>query len=236
MYCGQKEARLAGSFAHGQQDGQSCRSGRDGALPPVGNCSSLGKQSDSSFTITLDDAFYMTKPQTKEYAVITKRLQLAGPVVCTLAEFCDHVKNGGSWVGATYQPSDYGWGGFIGQQVFGLDFDNAATRDGVKVPLKPGDDGFLDPVDALIRCEALGLPPLCLYFTQRAQCPGWPRFRLVFDMGKLVDEDAAEGVIETLLEFFPEADQACRNKNRIFLGSQGEVWEAWRVWGGDHDD
>lgn len=71
---------------------------------------------------------------------------------------------------------------------------------------------------------------MCLYFTMGAKCPDWPKFRLVFDMGRPLDKATAEAVIQSLLTAFPEADQQCRNCNRLFYGSGGEVWEAWRVW------
>ena len=101
----------------------------------------------------------------------------------------------------------------------------------VKRALQPGEAGYLDPVDALDRCERLGLEPLCLYFTYSAICPSWPRYRVVFDMGEPLDQDTAQAVIQSLLAAFPEADQRCSNNNRLFYGGSGEVWETWRVWG-----
>ena len=228
-------ARLADTFGGGQQIGLNIEGQRVLVQPSANDyTSSEGgsfEQSDASIIVTLDDVFYRVKPQGSEYGAITKRLQQAGPTICTPTEFSNHVKCGGTWVGAVYEPSDSGWGNFIGQRLFGLDFDNATSRNGAKSPLSVGDEGYLDPVDALDRCEKLGFSPMLLYFTYSARCPDWPRFRLVFDIGEMVEEEMAKKILRAFLKAFPEADQACKNPNRLYLGSNGEVWECWRVFG-----
>lgn len=197
----------------------------------------------SSFMVTLDPKPYASKPADSEIGAITNRVKQAGATECDAATFCEHVKQGKTWVGGCFEPSSDGWGEFIGQRIFAIDIDNAAAlivngkavkgEDGHKVKraLRPGETGYLDPIDALDRCEELQLAPTCLYFTMRSQYPAWPKFRLVFDMGEPLDQDTALAVIESLLLAFPEADKSCRNNNRLFFGSNGTVWETWRCWG-----
>lgn len=192
--------------------------------------------------LTLDGVSYSAKPTPKDATAITRRMQGAGATECDAATFCEHVKQGRTWVGGCYEPKQGSWGEFVGQQVFALDFDNSTEvivngqpvkdADGRKVKraLRPGEDGYLDPADALGRCERLGLAPMCLYFTLGAKCPDWPKYRLVFDMGDMLDRETAQAVIRPLLIAFPEADQRCSNLNRLFYGGNGEVWECWRVW------
>lgn len=198
----------------------------------------------TSFRVTLDRQQYDAKPSAREVTAITRRMQVSGSVELDETAFCEAVRGGRTWCGGCFEPKRGAWGEFVGQQIFALDFDNAAEvvangqpvkdADGhtVKRALRTGEVGYLDPVGALDRCERLSLEPLCLYFTMSAQCPDWPRFRVVFDMGELLDQDTAQGIISSLLTAFPEADQACRNVNRLFYGGNGEVWETWRVWGG----
>ena len=187
--------------------------------------------------VTLDHMPFKRKPEGRDFGALTKRFTMAGGSEIDARAFCDHVRHGKTWVGGVYEESDSGWGSFVGQQVFGMDFDNdtecGKNADGSmrKRPLRPGEAGYLDPLDALRRCLSLDLVPLCLYFTLSATLdPLNYRYRLVFDMGEPVrSQGEAEGVLGTLLEMFPEADQKCRNPNRLFCGSNGEVIETWEA-------
>ena len=53
----------------------------------------------------------------------------------------------------------------------------------------------------------------------------------MFDYGEVVGDGSrgARGIRGTLLELFPEADQKCKNPNRLFFGSNGEVIPAWEA-------
>ena len=195
------------------------------------------------FMVTLDSVSYTSKPTAKDAVAITRRLQAAGATECDAAMFCQHVAQGRTWVGGCYKPKRGGWGEFIGQQVFAIDIDNTAEvivdgqpardMDGHKAkrPLQEGEKGYLDPLDALRRCESLQLAPMCLYFTFGARLnPDWLKYRLVFDMGEPLDLESAQAVIRTLLAAFPEADQQCKNCNRLFFGGGGEVWQCKGMW------
>lgn len=188
------------------------------------------------FLITLDSVSYRSKDAAKAaIGAITNRMKTAGGTSCDAAAFCQHVREGRSWVGATFAPSSGNWGEFQQQQIVALDFDNdfeIPQKDGTKrkIQLREGDAGFIDPLEALGRCEDLGLKPLCWYPTLSMKSLEEPRFRLVFDLGEPMDEDRAKRVIELLMKAFPECDKQCSNSNRIFFGSCGEVIECWKEW------
>lgn len=165
----------------------------------------------------LDPTPHPSKPDEREIAAITRRLQGSGPVIVSEEEFIGAVMQGATWCGGCFGPSKAGWGPFWCEQLFALDLDNDA---GNHTPLEPGQPGYLDPVGALQRCKDLGLEPMMLYFTFSSSTePWWPRYRLVFRTDEPVcDEVKARSVIGTLLRAFPEADQKCSNVNRLFFG------------------
>lgn len=186
-----------------------------------------------TFAVTLDPVPFSHKPRGREVAGVTRRMQAAGATLVTAAEFVEHVRAGKTWCGGTFSPCEGGWGEFQGQRLFALDFDNG-THDR---PLHEGDEGFLHPLAALDRCDSLQIMPLCLYFSMSATYAGDDaanvyRYRLVFDMENEHDGRAAQAILKTLLELFPEADPACRNANRLWFGSCGEVWPIAEAWGG----
>ena len=165
----------------------------------------------SAMVLTLDDAYYKTKPGRAEFGKITNRIKAARPREVSKGDFCSHVANGGSWVGGEFEND---LKKLVRWQLSALDFD----------------DGSFSPTDALDRCELLNITPMCVYFTLSATLDN-PRFRLVFMLDQpLTDEKQARKCISALLGAFPEADQSCKNPNRIFLGSQGEVWPVYEVW------
>lgn len=181
--------------------------------------------SDSRFPIQLDPTPHAVKPEGAEIGAITRRLQQAGPSLVTFEELRDAILAGATWCGGCFEPRAGGWGPFVSQQLFALDFDNDAEylrRDGSKGkrPLLPDEVGYLEPTDALARCKELGLAPMMLYFTFHATVEPWyPRYRIVFDAGEPVADEARAGdVLKTLLAAFPEADQKCSNVNRLFFG------------------
>ena len=171
-----------------------------------------------SFSVLLDKP-QPAKPNVQEIAAITYRLQHAGGVELDAARLCDHIRHGGTFVCATFEPQEpgaRGWSKFVQLQLVALDFDNK--------------DALLDPLQSLERCERLSLKPLCLYFTFSCTAEDL-RYRLMFDLNAPIkSEQEARAAIKTALALFPEADQSCSNPNRLFFGSNGEVWETWRVW------
>ena len=181
--------------------------------------------------VTLDhQAFTDRKPTDEDIRFITTRLVQAGPTEIDAAGLWEHVKAGKTFVGGCFgepkvkKDGKPTWGEFLGEQIFALDFDNKrkthdAQGKNMGAPLYPGEVGYLSPRAAIARCESMGLEPLFLYQTMSAK-PGWPRYRIVFDVGEFVtDEAEAHAMLETLMGLFPECDQGCSNLNRLFFGA-----------------
>ena len=133
--------------------------------------------------------------------------------LATIAELADLVEGGG-----TFQPYVDMRGALlndlflIGQQAFPLDFDNK--------------ERVLLPEDALERCRENGIYPALLYFTL-SSTQETPKYRLVF-----VNEIPLVGanrnrLVAALLAIFPEADRACADTARFYLGSNGTVWRLY---------
>ena len=191
---------------------------------------------NETFRVTIDRVAYTRKPTARDATAITRRLQKQGGIDCTAKQLCRCIELGFTFVGGVYTPNNGSWGAFEGQQIFALDFDNSAPMrnaeggaiKGLKRPLEPGESGYLCALDALDRCySSLGISPLCLYFTMGARFPDWEKFRIVFDAGEQLDQAEANKQIRSLLRAFPEADQACKNSNRLFYASNGEVWPCY---------
>lgn len=193
--------------------------------------SNRDEESDqSTFSLTINPSPRTSKPtnigtetnQIKEAALKYGHMEL------TPERFCNAMRMGCTWCGGTFS-NGLDADTFISQQLFALDFDNGGGKDaqGRKIHLHEGDKGFINPMDAIDECHELGLWPLCLYFSFSSTLDS-PRFRLVFDMGLISNRGEAEEISADLLGLFPQADQACRNVNRLFFGSNGEVWECWR--------
>lgn len=158
--------------------------------------------------VTIDGQHFKRKPHGDEIAGITRRTQAAGLTWLSARELGDHIRAGGSWVSACYVPCPNGWGEFMGVRVFALDFD----------------DGLLSPDAAVRRAVDNGLNVVCVYPTF-SSTPDALRYRLVLDGGAIIeDEDTALAVLAWLLRLYPEADQRCRNLNRLWFGSPGELY------------
>lgn len=155
---------------------------------------------------------YPCKPSTitGEVQRVRRRMQREKPHMLSSAELLALVLDGHAW-----QPGCYRKGEFVGQQAYGLDFD------------KPE---LLMPDECLARVHELGLLPMAslLYFTHSATAER-PKYRLV-----LVDSEPAKEFglakerLHKLLTLFPEADQACKDPNRMFFGTD-ERFQAWDI-------
>lgn len=164
----------------------------------------------TSFTLTIDRTPHQSKPKGAEVGAITRRLQAAGPEAVSYEELERIILTGGTICCGCYRPARDRWGEFVGMQLFALDFDNPDE---------------LGPMDALERCEAMKLSPLMLYFTFSATVEPWhPKYRLLFDAGVIItNQDRCKRYLATLLEVFPEADQACSNLNRLYFGGREAI-------------
>lgn len=160
--------------------------------------------------VMLDRVYYKEKPRGGEWGRLTNSMKNAGQEFVSKRDFCEHLRRGGSWIGGHF--SD-GLTNLEVLRLIALDFDSPDR---------------LPPLAALDRCERLDVWPMVLYFTLSAT-PANPRYRLIFDCGEdVTDVKEAREIIAALLARFPEADKACRDPARRWLGSCGEVWQIWR--------
>lgn len=212
------ETRPRGSLATATEAGEAGSYG----IPYLDSDNRLCSPEDDStmpytLRLTLDSVEFPRKPVAQAGA-ITRRMQQSGASSVTVGEFASAIGRGCTWCGGCFEPSVRGWGAFLGLRVFALDFDN---KDPERGELHDGEHGFMSPAQALSRCEPLGLEPLLWYETFSSR-PGHVRFRLVFDFCDVVSDTGEAGeLISALLGFFPEADQQCRNANRLFYGAPG---------------
>ncbi len=192
------------------------------AIPDSGltdACSVLSDFCDSTandnhttrYGVTLDNRGFTQKPKGAQVAGITRRMQGRGPEEVTLAQLVSAIASGVTWCGGTFEPSKAGWGQFIGQRLFGLDFDNKVE--------------VLDPMDALGRCVTEGIDVLLWYPTFSATVEPWrPRFRIVIDAGVTLDDATARDFDVFLKGTFPEADRTFnRAHNRLLFGTRWAV-------------
>lgn len=161
--------------------------------------------------VKFDSHCYARKPTGAKIGAITERLKAAPMQEVDAHQFCELVAQGRAWVGASFAEG-LDADSFRYLSVFALDFDNK------------DEDTFIEIQDALARCSSYGLVPFCMYETY-SNTEMHPKFRLVFDLGKVEDLGQARFLITALLRLFPEADQACSNVNRIFLGTNGKTYE-----------
>ena len=164
------------------------------------------------FTIQCDRVRQLDKKAVK-FDHVRARMKKAKPVEVTLEQFFEGMKLGWTW-----QPGVHVNGVFQQQQAFAIDFDNKPS-----LPI-------VQPFEAWDRASSFGYEPAGLYFTLSGtqECP---RFRLVFLVEEAItDPEEAEGIYLHLLEDvypkeeFPQIDRVCGEVNRLFLGSNGEVW------------
>lgn len=179
------------------------------------------------FTVTMSARGYAVKPS--NWGSVTNHMKAQQPRTVSYAEFLQRMREGFMWCGACHDLGRWGEAGFVSQQLFGVDVDNAAEGEG-KRPLTPDDEGYLAPLQAIRRCALLksDIEALCMYSTFNCS-DEWPRYRIVFALPEPVTEWAdASAVLDFLLAEFSEGDAQCCNPNRLFAGSTaGGVVPLW---------
>lgn len=182
--------------------------------------------------LTLDNTRYTEKPDRAEFARLMNRMKRTEPREVDKRGFLEHIAAGKSFIGGAFSN---GVETLDSWQIAALDFDNETEEEdenGEKVKrfLRPGEEGFISPFDALERCESLGIAPMAVYKTFNCSTEN-PRFRLVFDIGESTNDAAiAQAVMMTLQDLFPEADERCKNPNRIYCGTDKAVWAVCEAW------
>lgn len=169
------------------------------------------KNDKVKFLIQLDNRKYHQKPSGTEIGNIKIRTQSSEAKVITIRQFAKILEQG-----QTYSPGvlkdGLGARYWTQQQVFPVDIDN----DNKNFPI-------LSIKDALNICAKEDIKP-DLYYESFSSTKEKQKFRLIFIMDKPVyAEQKRIFVTETLLSLFPQADNACKNADRIFFGTNKKV-------------
>lgn len=158
----------------------------------------------------IDTKAYQSKPTGPTIGGIKKRLQSAPPAYVAVEELAQKIS-----MGHSFSPAMMGGtraADWQGQQVFPVDIDN----DDEQTPT-------LTVKQALQICKENNLPVAFYYHTFNSTKEK-PKFRLVFIARKQVNSEKwRKKIMETLTAMLPQSDVACKNADRIFLGTNKRV-------------
>lgn len=156
--------------------------------------------------LQLDNTGYKQKP-TSEYSRIKPRVQNSEPIDISIADLLDKLAQGHTVSPAVMNGTKASeW---AQQQLFLVDVDSDKKN---PAPLLT--------VDKAIEICKTNQLPLCFYYYTFSHTENNPRFRLGFVMDTVITElIKRKTIVEVLLTLFPNADKACKNADRIFLGS-----------------
>ncbi len=154
-------------------------------------------------TVSLDDKEYKKKPDGKEYALITKRIA-QNPVNINVEKLADIVGNKGrAFCPAIFKGGERLSENFEQMQLFALDFDSGVSFAEIRN-----------------KAEKYELPIAFAYHTFNST-NALPRFRVLFiNDVPINNKNAAECMIGMLYQIFSEADKACKDVSRLFLGGK----------------
>ena len=159
----------------------------------------------NTIEVNIDTRGYSQKPIGPEMAVINDRIK-DNIQNLALEDFVELV--GSKGVAFTRAMLKHGTKAenFEKQKLLGLDFD-----------------GTIEYSDFKERCEVYRIPVLFTYKTLSC-CKKDFRFRAIFMLDEWIKNiQLADAVNLILQKIFPEADKACKNRNRIFLGGKGII-------------
>lgn len=168
------------------------------------------KYSNIKVKVHVDNVCYKEKP--KNFSVIKPRLQ-TNDTICEIDLLSlIHMIEKGYSISPGILKNGMTAKHWVEQTLFMIDIDNTDEN----VPL-------LSSMNALKLCEDNGILPILLYYTFN-NTTDKPKFRLVFMMDEpIIDNKIREQVISTLIDLFPQSDKACKNADRIFLGTNQSV-------------
>jgi len=160
-------------------------------------------QQDHKYFLTIDPRKVKSKPTKYEKRFITRNLTLVTGL--TINEFAQIVTppNSMTWIGGIFNGTrkNVRW---IKQSVFAVDFDN----------------GKLSIEQAIDRIKQFDILPQ-LWYTSFSDSPQKRKFRLVFFLESPVADVKIHKLITTgLLKLYPEADQQCKERSRMFFGGK----------------
>lgn len=156
--------------------------------------------------IHLDQKRYSSKPQQRDIIEINK--SITNKITeCEIRDFIDMVGNNGQ----TFMPGLMNGArkkeNFVGQQVYGLDFDEGITF-----------EEFME------RAEELELYPAFVYKTF-SYTEEHPKFRAVYINDCIFEEWKGANILLKMLRYiYPESDKACVDASRIFFGGKANLY------------
>lgn len=153
--------------------------------------------------LNLDKTPYPSKPTGPQIGLVKSK---AATVEITLPELIAAIERGQTIIPAVMNGTKAtDW---QEQQIFMVDIDNA--EDGAPI---------LTPEDALIICRKNNILPV-FYYPTFSDTADKPKYRLVFILESVVRDIKERAIVaETFISLFPQADKACKNADRVFLGT-----------------
>lgn len=156
--------------------------------------------------LCIDDFSYTSKPEKNEYIKISKRISKC-EVCYDLSHIADLVGNHGyAFTPATFHNQYRKKENFQSMQLFALDFDTGIRYNEIAET-----------------ANNYGLPIAFAYKTF-SHTESHERFRVVFLFDAIItDRNIAEMILAMLLKIFSQADPACKDVSRVFLGGKGLI-------------
>lgn len=158
---------------------------------------------NTNVKLNLDKTPYPSKPTGPQIGLVKSK---AATVEITLPELIAAIERGQTIIPAVMNGTKAtDW---QEQQIFMVDIDNA--EDGVPI---------LTPEDALVICRKNNILP-AFYYPTFSDTADKPKYRLVFMLESVVRDIKERAIVSaTFISLFPQADKACKNADRVFLGT-----------------
>lgn len=164
---------------------------------------------ETTIKIMLDEVSFKQKPNSEDVSKIQMRLKNNNCLKeVTLEELLDFIGTGHTIIPAVMLggTKSENW---VEQQLFEIDIDNT-------------DDEIITPKNIINILNENGVYPFGYYYTFSSTNEK-PKFRLMFRTEKIIsDINQAKFIIQTLVDFIPQADRACVNVNRLYHGTNAE--------------
>jgi len=162
--------------------------------------------------VHIDNIKYKNKPIGDDYRLMKPRLQNENTIKeIDITELMKEIGNGYA-VSPAVMKGGCTTNNWYQQSLFMVDIDNNKKE----LPI-------LKVTQAIEICKVNNIMPIFYYYTY-SHTKDVPKYRLVFFMKRPVsDTNIREKIMLTLIDLFPQSDNACKNADRIFLGTNKQV-------------
>ena len=156
-----------------------------------------------------DTVGYTSKPKGKE-GLIKSRLKNGNAEKYNINDFINQIETGHTMY--PVQANGIKAANWEAQELFCVDIDNDINE----VPIQTIED-------SLKICDKYKIKPLVIYNTY-SDTETLPKYRILFLCNELITDNHKRNlIITTLIRLFPQADPACKNADRMFLGTNKKV-------------